>query len=328
MKRRTELLAALLAVAAGASSFAPGEAQAYCRMTSCPETKGPGQACEPRGEDDCGTPLSWERECVGFSLQRDASSAVPLSKARDVLAKAFNTWVRASCGGAESPSIGVQDIGPADCDEVEYSTDKANANVIVFRDEAWPHDDDSVLALTTVTYSLSSGEIYDADMEVNTADHRFTTDDASPDIDLLSVATHEAGHFLGLAHSPDETSTMFAAYTPGTLGQRSLAPDDVQAICAAYPPGDGAHGACDPTPRHGFSPLCAADQKEASSGEGGSGGSGGEDGDPDDGGSGGSKSPAALACAVSPGSEGGGDPFAWALSALAAIGALRRSRRG
>lgn len=325
--RSTGLLAAVIALAAGASILAPAEAEAYCRMSSCTEKKAPWKVCAPAAPDDCGTPLAWQRACLGFSLQRDASSQVPLSEAKQVFKKAFDAWTRVECGGG-SPGIAIEEMAVVQCSSVEYSTDKANANVIVFRDEAWPHDEESVLALTTVTYSMSSGEIYDADMEVNTADHHFTTDDKSPDIDLLSVATHEAGHFLGLAHSPDSEATMFAAYTPGTVGQRSLAADDKAAICAVYAPDGPSKGECDPTPRHGFSSLCAADQSEGAAGEGGSDGAGGEDGG--DGGAGGSgdfNGPVARACAFAPGSSEVGS-FAWTgVLALAASLGLLRSRR-
>ena len=45
---------------------------------------------------------------------------------------------------------------------------------------------------------------YDADMEVNTAQNKIVTDDdgAQGAYDFESIVTHEAGHFLGLAHTP------------------------------------------------------------------------------------------------------------------------------
>ena len=82
--------------------------------------------------------------------------------------------------------------------------------------------------------------------------------------DLQSILTHEAGHFLGLAHSPDAEATMAAQYYEGTTTFRSLAADDVAAVCAAYPPKAIDVETCNPIPRHGFSELCAADQAYAS----------------------------------------------------------------
>jgi hypothetical protein len=156
------------------------------------------------------------------------------------------------------------------CANVEYNQHAGNANVLLFRDDFWPHTTDTgggtadTLALTTVTYDVDKGDIYDADIEVNTANNHFTTsDDPGPDdVDLLSVLTHEAGHFLGLAHSADQ-STMYPDYMLGTDAIRTLAADDQNAICTAYPPNRQPTGACTGIPRHGFAPECATEQTYA-----------------------------------------------------------------
>ncbi len=74
-------------------------------------------------------------------------------------------------------------------------------------------------------------------------------------MDLQNTVTHEAGHFLGLAHPceadpgtatangvpvcsghPEMTSvTMFPSASPGEISKRTLAPDDVEGVCAIYP---------------------------------------------------------------------------------------------
>jgi uncharacterized protein (TIGR03382 family) len=113
------------------------------------------------------------------------------------------------------------------------------------------------LALTTVTFNLDNGEIYDADLEVNgTSQVVLTTGDTDVQYDLLSILTHEAGHMLGLAHSYDPDATMKVEYVPGDLSLRDLHQDDINGICAAYPPTASTN--CDPTPRHGFGSECAS----------------------------------------------------------------------
>jgi hypothetical protein len=73
---------------------------------------------------------------------------------------------------------------------------------------------------------------------------------------LLSILTHEAGHFLGLAHSPLPNATMYAFYEQGTNDWRTLSDDDIAGICSIYPP-DRAALPCDFTPPGGFAPECA-----------------------------------------------------------------------
>jgi MYXO-CTERM domain-containing protein len=62
-----------------------------------------------------------------------------------------------------------------------------------------------------------------------------------------------------MAHTHDPSATMWPAYTEGSTSLRTLSSDDVAGICAIYPPG-GSICSCDPTPRHGFSAECAAQQ--------------------------------------------------------------------
>jgi MYXO-CTERM domain-containing protein len=263
MKRRSSVLGALAGVAV---LLAPLAAQAYCRTANCAEHQGAWQMCLPSEADDCGTVLFWANRCVGFTLQKDASSQVTLAQAETTFKAAFDTWMKADCGGGAHPSVTVSYQGPVTCDTQEYNKakDKGNANIIMFRDDSWPYEGTAnILALTTVTYNLDTSEIYDADMEINSKDIKsFTLGDSNVQYDLLSVATHETGHFLGLAHSHSTDATMFMDYMQGSVGLRDLTADDVAGICAIYPPDKPASTDCNDEPRHGFSELCGADQSK------------------------------------------------------------------
>lgn len=263
MRRLAAALAAALTLGTAA------HAGAYCRSASCPRPDSDstdGHVCEPASFDDCGTVLQWRQPCLGFSVQADASSQFDADTARAVLAQVFSTWTTVDCG-VGPPSISVFDLGTVSCAGVEYNQHAGNANVLVFRDDGWPHEGvvggDGTLALTTVTYDIDTGDIYDADIEVNTAAQRFSIADqpGNDEYDLISVLTHEAGHFLGLAHTNlDTPTTMSPSLLPGGTDLRILTADDQQAICAAYPPDRTAQGACTAIPRHGFAPECESRQ--------------------------------------------------------------------
>ena len=66
-------------------------------------------------------------------------------------------------------------------------------------------------------------------------------DSETRNVDLLTVATHELGHALGLAHSDDPNALMFASYSGP---HRFLSQDDIAGIQAIY----GARNSPDPAP--------------------------------------------------------------------------------
>jgi hypothetical protein len=236
---------------------------AYCRASTCRN----GPVCTPAEEGACGEPLLWKRPCVGIAVQNDASVQVPFDVARDIMTNSFRAWESPICDGA-APGIHVAYIGQVECAKVEYNQFGGNVNVLVFRDTVWPHpggSSDHRIALTTLTFDTRTGEIFDADIEVNaTGKYQFTWSDTDVQYDLPSVLTHEAGHFLGLGHAQDAfpDATMKATYHPGMMEPRTLATDDINGICAIYPPQTIDRESCNPIPRHGFSPACLDQQTE------------------------------------------------------------------
>ncbi len=254
--------------------LAPASADAYCRTITEPITASynPNDGCyqPPAGTDYI--PLWWANACVGFSVQQDASKKIPWATADAVAQSAFAKWSAASCGATGGPSIVAQDEGPVACDKVQFSEAGPNQHTIMFRDANWPHSDEyNTLALTTVTFDTDTGEILDADMEINTAQHSIVTTTPVPSgsYDLESIITHESGHFLGLAHSPTSSAVMYWRYQPGST---TLTPDDVGGICSIYLPSgervtDQNQGgtvnpvsvqqsACSAAPKAGFGTEC------------------------------------------------------------------------
>jgi len=174
----------------------------------------------------------------------------------DAIVQAFDTWTGVDCGGGNPPSIDLLQLRDVSCAASQYNPSGPNVNVVYFDDNGWAASQDNIdstLALTTVSFD-SAGDILDADMAINSARHDFTVGDESIQEDLVSIVTHEVGHFLGLAHSPRPDAVMYYSYAQGT-NKRALTDDDIEAICAVYPPQRKA--TCNPTPVGGLGDTCS-----------------------------------------------------------------------
>lgn len=254
----------LLAPLLLASTLAAPDALAFCRTTTC-DPNDPAEQCQ-KDSKQCvltGDPLSWRSSCVTVGVQRGGSpvNGFAFDDITPVVEKAFAAWMNADCGGKTHPNIDVQMIGPIECDISEYNPKVGNANIVLFVQEDWPHiGAGDALGITTTRFDTKTGALWDADMEIN-GTQNLSVGDPIEGADLLSIITHEAGHFLGLSHSTESEATMRTFYNPGADGDelRSLSPDDVAGICEIYPP-DRKPATTSCENRHGFSEQCGADQ--------------------------------------------------------------------
>jgi hypothetical protein len=134
-------------------------------------------------------------------------------------------------------------------DTAGFNQDKGNVNLLVWREELedWPPEfSDNAIAMTTVTYDLSSFEMLDADIEFNGAHFDFgTVENGGTNffVDLQTVITHEIGHTVGLDDLYDSQyreSTMYGVDIhdsdgTATTDKRDLAQDDIDGLCYIYP---------------------------------------------------------------------------------------------
>jgi hypothetical protein len=222
-----------------------------------------------------GVPLHWPITCVTYDVQQDASKYADFPAANEIADLSFAAWRDVICPDTGlGPSFALSNLGAVACEKHEYNDQQqtfgGNANIIVFRDDSWTASPDPhTLALTTVTYNKNTGEIYDSDIEVNShiqlgsIGGGISTGSPVPgnSFDLQSILTHEAGHFLGLAHSDKgcptlaECPSMDAMYRTGSDDFRTLDTDDIAGICTVYPAGRTANeNSC--APRHGFASEC------------------------------------------------------------------------
>lgn len=217
---------------------APSAASAFCRTTTVPVPASfspSGGGCFTQGE-----PLYHPSQCVTYKVATAAKGSIGASVIADTFARAFATWTAPNdrC----LPGVSVVQVGTIEGPvQVGYTANApgTNANVIGFVQGPWTHGEgNDTLALTTVTFRADDGRILDADTEINSdVSWSVARPLAATDYDFGTAMLHEAGHFLGLAHSATTDSAMFASYTVGT-SRTKLDDDDLAGICAIYPSRD------------------------------------------------------------------------------------------
>jgi hypothetical protein len=232
-------------------------AEAFCVGRTCNPAH---EECET-DDDECvvtGEPLHWGSGCATFDVHVGGSAKDDLDAelVESVVERAFGPWLEADCGNGH-PSLRIGTFGPVTCDESRFNEAGRNANIVMFRDDEWPHPGSAdTYGTTMLRYDTRTGELWDADIELNSAEFALGIDGKGDTVDLQSILTHEIGHFLGLAHpgSAHRGATMSAGWDGQGTGLRTLAADDVLGICTLYPPDRAAAASCEPV--NGFSGAC------------------------------------------------------------------------
>jgi len=220
-----------------------------------------------RSRTESGACLQWERRLIPWTMNERGLPGLGYERAHAAFARSFQTWEEVGCS-----DIAFRDNSPTSETRVGYAEGELADNLVIFRTrdcrdvapedapcrrqgscaneyDCWDHGS-SVIGVTTTTFFRQTGEILDADIEMNAAWFDFTDVDGPPcapgetsgcvSTDIQNTATHEIGHMLGLDHSPDRNATMFARAPRGEVSKRVLAEDDVQGLCTIYPAGEPA----------------------------------------------------------------------------------------
>jgi hypothetical protein len=213
----------------------PQSALAFCRETSGVQ---PADGCEC---PDDGMPLFWEQTAIPYALNEHGFAGVSDRALRGALTRSFAQWTAVTCD-SEPVALALKQLAQTTVETKKYLRSGPNLNVIALlsaQDFLAARGDRHAVALTTTTVIKDTGEIIDADTVFNAGLGPFSVcpDQGCPagTVDIENVATHEFGHFLGLAHSDDDNATMACtAKTKDELRKRSLESDDEDGICSIY----------------------------------------------------------------------------------------------
>ncbi len=216
--------------------------------------------------------VTWNRRDFTYEVDSSGSARTPGDAEFTAVDAAFATWQGISDGCSDFQFIKGDRVP-----NVQVGKGTQMQNAIVWRertcDTVVPEndscfDDDSclnkyrcwnhgqfTLALTTTTYSVRTGAIYDADIELNGADWLFTTISSPPckegaeavtcvATDVQNTLTHEIGHAVGLDHVDVEGSTMEPTAPIGQITKRLIDFGSKEGFCTTYPRG-GPPTPCD-----------------------------------------------------------------------------------
>ena len=156
--------------------------------------------------------LYWPVRSLVYNIDINGSEDVPIGELVAAVKTAFRQWDSLACTDLNINFEGLISVTSTNLTQPE-DTPPDRINAVYWHDNAWPPPGGegkvsrSIVALTTLVFDSRTGQIIDADVDVNGADYIWTvaksTTLSREFTDVANVLTHEAGHYVGLAHSDE-----------------------------------------------------------------------------------------------------------------------------
>lgn len=150
-----------------------------------------------RSRTESGACLQWERRLIPWTMNERGLPGLGYERAHAAFARSFQTWEEVGCS-----DIAFRDNSPTSETRVGYAEGELADNLVIFRTrdcrdvapedapcrrqgscaneyDCWDHGS-SVIGVTTTTFFRQTGEILDADIEMNAAWFDFTDVDGPP----------------------------------------------------------------------------------------------------------------------------------------------------
>ena len=169
------------------------------------------------GLSEQGRPLRWmgrpRLDLAGYPVNRSGIGSEFLFS---TVVRSLQLWQDASLGQVEFDYW--QGLNPK---VYEPNSDFNGLSSLYFSSSGGQALGPSVLGMTQVWYAVDTGEILEADVQLNDVDFRFSTNEAdtssqgSRSVYLANVVAHELGHAYGLSHSGVAQASMFPIEASG-----------------------------------------------------------------------------------------------------------------
>ena len=185
-------------------------------------------------DGDSGAIVKWPTKTATYSLHPECSEDLQPGECHQELRASFQQW-SAPCSGLVFTE---QEMSSnRSLTSVGGSTNGSNELAFI-EDNAW-YFGSFVLGVTGPVFSLN-GDVIEADIAFNGLHHKWTMGSMGfATLDVMNVAVHEIGHYLGLQHAlsgydPNNPPTM-APTADNNLKSQTPEDDDLAGLCFLYP---------------------------------------------------------------------------------------------